>query len=91
MIPQPGTWKQIDSNNGTEYTLGINADGSRWGFGKSGTYGERFWPQIDEPYSIKGTPIDREQSWEEVHPGAFFAVGKKKDGTWWSWGSNNCG
>ncbi|WP_432671456.1 T9SS type A sorting domain-containing protein [Flavobacterium sp. SM2513] len=78
------TWKMLST--GTNFTIGIRANGTLWSWGQNqdGTVGD-------------GTTIDRaapvlinaSTNWKMTSSSSFRTLAVKEDGTLWGWGSND--
>ncbi|WP_432669935.1 T9SS type A sorting domain-containing protein [Flavobacterium sp. SM2513] len=78
------TWKMVSS--GTNFTIGIRANGTLWGWGEnqSGTVGDG--SSIDRAAPVL---IDASTNWKMTSSSTFRTLAIKEDGTLWGWGSNS--
>lgn len=72
-----------------DYTLAIKTDGTLWAWGKNGS-GQL---GINDTISEQATPtqVGSDNLWTQISLGSTHALGLKKDGTLWAWGSNSNG
>ncbi|OYW76315.1 MAG: hypothetical protein B7Z37_09475 [Verrucomicrobia bacterium 12-59-8] len=76
---------QISSSKGTNFSLGIRADGTlwAWGYNSNSNLGNGNTSTVWTPVQI-GTATN----WEAVSAGGNHALAVKTDGTLWAWGYN---
>lgn len=79
---------QISASKQGEWSLGIRANGTLWGWGTNtyGNLGDTSATQHRSPVQA-GTVT----TWRQVSAGTDHAVGTRTDGTLWAWGRNNNG
>lgn len=82
-----GCWREISA--GQNFTLGIKADGTLWGWGANGNLlGQNGSPFADQNLPIQiGTAND----WMTVSAGGNHSLAVKTNGTLWAWGSGIMG
>lgn len=82
-------WKRIALSDHNFY--GIRDDGSLWAMGKSnaGQLGIGIATNTDQEFPL--AQIGKDVAWESIQIGRDFVIALKKDGTLWSWGTNEYG
>lgn len=78
------TWKMVST--GINFTIGIRANGTLWGWGENqyGTVGNG--SSVDQAAPVL---IDASTNWKMTSSSTFRTLAIKEDGTLWGWGSNN--
>ena len=80
-------WEKISS--GERHNVGIQTDGTLWGWGFNGDYGAvgngNNWT-LPSP-----TQIGTANTWKEVCSGTTNSFAIKEDGSLWGWGANSSG
>lgn len=79
---------QLSNSKGTNFTLGIRADGTlwAWGYGGNGQIGNGYTSNVTTPVQI-GTAT----TWKAASAGGNHALAVRTDGTLWAWGYNSSG
>lgn len=87
LLSGTNTWSVISA--GTQFTAGVQSDGSLWTFGRNtnGQLGDDTIIHRSSPVQIFSQLYD----WNTVSCGTTHGMGLKKDGTLWVWGANSRG
>lgn len=80
-------WKTIKC--GGEFTIGIQENGSLWGWGMNGNGQLGF--EGETQYESKAIQIFNDTDWSDVAAGSFHTIARKSDGTIWGCGLNSNG
>ncbi|WP_432669934.1 T9SS type A sorting domain-containing protein [Flavobacterium sp. SM2513] len=78
------TWKMVST--GINFTIGIRANGTLWGWGENqdGTVGDGSTIDRSAPVLINAST-----NWKMTSSSSFRTLAVKEDGTLWGWGSND--
>lgn len=77
------SWEALDA--GTEFSAGIQSDGSLWTWGNNGN------GQLgvgDNNVRETPTQVGSDTDWQSLACGAFHVIALKTDGSLWAWGGN---
>jgi len=79
---------QLSSSTTADFTIGIRADGTLWGWGLNGNgqLGNGTTTTARTPVQIGSI-----NTWQSVSAGGGHAVAVRTDGTLWTWGLNSSG
>jgi len=79
----------VAATGGTSFSLGLRADGSPWAWGanESGQLGTGTTATTATPPPLAGSNA----AWTQLAAGASHGVGRRANGTLWSWGLNTNG
>jgi alpha-tubulin suppressor-like RCC1 family protein len=87
----PGsTWCKISSGGGGRTTLGLQTDGTMWGWGFNNNAGSCLIPEgsgltRSSPTQIPGT------TWNDICMAQYNGYARRTDGTLWAWGEGTYG
>ena len=88
VTPATSPFVQISSSKATDFSLGIRADGTLWGWGvnSNGQLG-------DGTTTFRRSMVQASAvtTWSRVSCGTAHAVAVRTDGTLWAWGLNSSG
>ncbi len=75
-------WKSV--SRGVNHALAVKTDGTLWAWGTNGRGQLGIGTTAAGNYTP--TQVGTDTNWESAKAGFFFSIGKKTDGTMWSWG-----